>query len=310
MIFTNPIQYSPIGQIARNRVPLVIASAPNAPSTEYRLTQADEDADGTLTTFASRTLATGHSPYEYVLKLGLSGIPVGNDVRVRITSSIGSPIASWRKKAHDDRGTAENPDIQVIEQYPIFLIPHDRNATAINILVNAAGGVSLEWVIFERIIGIVFPSLTIKGQLAQVRKSTKTFSAKTFTTRQSADPVYNMRIAAKNDPRDELGPLFADLDRVRVFGVIPSGIEREFANSPVPFRALDFARNMEVARYSGGSGHAGSDVLGFSASLDMRESSVQRYKTASGGNVLADFFGLVTEGGDPITTERDRPLNT
>ena len=311
MIFTNPIQYSPEGQTAKGAVPLVTASAPNAAIKHYRLNAGDEAASGTLTTFGSRTLLNSPlTAYEYVLKLGLSGVPAAGDVHVSLEVENGSAIATWRYRAAEENIQGSNTEIEVREKYPLYLIPADRNASVLNIRIAAASGLTLEWVVFERIIGIVFPSLPIKGQLANVRKATRTLTGKTFTTRQSADPVYNLSVQMKNDPRGELALLFDALDQLRVFGCIPSGIESEFARASVPYRALDFVRNLEVAKYSGITGHTGIDVHGISARTDMRESSVQRYTAPVQTEALADFFGLTTEAGDPITTEDDAPLLT
>ena len=311
MIFTNPIQFSPQGQTAKGAVPLITASAPNAAIKHYRLNAGDEAATGTLTTFGSRTLlGSPLTAYEYVLKLGLSGVPADGDVNVEIAVENGSAIAGWRYQAHAENIQGSNTTIAVRERYPLFLIPADRNATVLNIRILVGSGITLEWVVFERILGIVFPSLPVKGQLANVRKATRTLTGKTYTTRQSADPVYNLSTEMKNDPRGELALLFDALDKLRVFGCIPSGIESEFGRASVPYRALDFVRNLEVARYSGITGHTGIDVHGISAKIDLRESSVQRFTAPVQTAALADFFGLTTEAGDPITGEDGAPLLT
>ncbi len=272
MIFTTPISIYPDRQVSSGDLPLR-ESGSTSTWLRYRIQSSQTEE---LDAF-NKTDLNPDSEYEFVLKLGFgASFPGADDLRIELEGDSTKSILSWDKKAVTRTSAITSPftggRYAPVGQNVLLLIPRDYNMDELRISLRKAENLDLEWVLFERVIGFIYPSLAFKGQLAKSRQDKTSITGQTFTTVISPDKILRIPIVLKNEPDDSIVGLLDYLDSIQEFGVIPNGLDSTLLNSTIPYRRDGLVRNMVVSKtYRGFSGHQGVDVHGASGRMELRE---------------------------------------
>ena len=252
---------------------------------------------------------------EYVLKLRLDR-HVGSvgELVVDMDLEPAEAVAGWNLVPHTF--TRITTPISGARYQPtgrdiVFLIPRRALLRQIRISLADSAQVEMQWIMFERVVGVVHPTLATKGRLAHMRTTKKSITGQTFTTTSSLDQVLTLPIDIKNEYRDEVTAVLYALDGLDAFGVDPCGVESAFlANETIPYRVNGFTRNMVVANtFKGFSGHDGIDVLGGTGKIELRETYFTDRPITREPDTADDRFIRVTADGACRVTE-DGELRT
>ena len=304
MIFTNPILESPQRQLTTGRIPVRSTSVP--PVTTYTI---DSTVEEELSAFLQVDLSQDDMPWAYMLKFRLNHPADVGDVTVELEGLASEPVAGWNMKPHTDfvdhtmhQGAVYN----MVGRDHLMLISKRYLLESVRIRIHEPSALQMDWLMFERVIGVVHPTLAYQGSLARARKATKTITGQSYTTTASPDRVFSAPLKLTNEWRPEVTALLQHLEDITVFGVDPCGAEAALIDSEILYARNGFTRNMQIAStYKGIYGDKGISALGGSGKMELRESAftgpvpVRRPTTDDDRfiRVTPDGFRRVTIGG-------------